>query len=256
MTKRIMQCFFLVSALLLGLNSASLDAKPAAKKSAKADPKKDFGGKWGTKEKEALAALKLKGDVKRGAILYEEICESCHQPAGNGDPAGNFPQLAGQHSTVVIKQIADIRAGNRDNPTMYPFANIEALRAATEDIFDKPLSGPQTLADIAAFIQTLKQSKKTVKGDGKDLKHGAKIYKDNCVKCHGDHGQGKAKDYYPAIASQNYKYLMRQFMWIKEGKRRNANPDMVKQIKNFSEKDIKAVMDFASRQMMVKGDWK
>ena len=44
--------------------------------------------------------------------------------------------MAGQHSTVIIKQIADIRIGKRDNPKMYPFANIEALRAATEDIFD------------------------------------------------------------------------------------------------------------------------
>lgn len=214
----------------------------------------EFGGKWGTKVEEAIKALELTGDVDDGQVIYEEICEICHQPGGNGDPAGNFPQLAGQHSSVVIKQIADIRAGNRDNPTMYPFANVEALQASTEDLFDEPKSGPQTLADVAAYIQTLEMAS-TIKGEGTDLEHGAKIYEENCVRCHGDHGQGSFKNYYPVIAGQNYNYLLRQFRWIKEGKRRNANPDMVEQIKNFSDRDIKAVMDFSSRQTMKPGDW-
>ena len=51
-----------------------------------------------------------------------EICGACHLPSGAGRPDGTFPQLAGQHTTVLIKQMADIRAGLRDNPTMYPFA--------------------------------------------------------------------------------------------------------------------------------------
>lgn len=214
----------------------------------------EFGGKWGTKVQEAIEALKLEGSIEDGQIIYEEICQPCHQPDANGDPAGNFPQLAGQHSSVVIKQIADIRAGNRDNPTMYPFANIEALRAATEDIFDDPKSGPQTLADAAAYIQTMPMNS-TIKGSGDDLEHGAKIYADNCVRCHGDRGQGSFKNYYPRIAGQNYHYLMRQFRWIKDGKRRNANPDMVEQIARFSERDMLAVMDWVSRQVMLPGDW-
>ena len=214
----------------------------------------EFGGKWGTKVEEAIKALELKGNIEDGQIIYEEICEACHQPGGNGDPAGNFPQLAGQQSTVVIKQIADIRAGNRDNPTMYPFANIEALRAATEDIFDEEKDGPQTLADVTAYIQTLPMAS-TIKGEGNDLEHGEKIYAENCVRCHGDHGQGSFKNYYPVIAGQNYHYLLRQFLWIKEGKRRNANPEMVEQIARFSERDILAVMDWVSRQTMRPGDW-
>ncbi|MBT3981159.1 MAG: c-type cytochrome [Bacteriovoracaceae bacterium] len=243
--------------LLLGLFALSSTLYAQKKKSTgKSTGKKstgnkpsDFKGTWGTKVEEALKALKIKGNTKHGAIIYEEICANCHQPEGHGDPAGNFPQLAGQHSTVVIKQIADIRAGNRDNPTMYPFANAIALQEQTDDLFDKPKTGAETLADVSAFIETLKISTKNAKGDGKDLAHGEKLYKANCVKCHGDHGEGKAKDYYPLIASQNYNYLMRQFKWIKAGKRRNANPDMIKQIKNFSERDMKAVLDYVSRQV-------
>ncbi|HJL86040.1 MAG: c-type cytochrome [SAR324 cluster bacterium] len=240
---------FLSTALCIG-SSLSLQAQEKSNLTSTAE----FGGKWGTKVEEAIKALKLQGNIEDGQIIYEEICEACHQPGGNGDPAGNFPQLAGQQSTVVIKQIADIRAGNRDNPTMYPFANIEALRAATEDIFDEEKDGPQTLADVAAFIQTLPMSS-SIKGPGNDLEHGEKVYAENCVRCHGDHGQGSFKNYYPVIAGQNYHYLMRQFRWIKEGKRRNANPEMVEQIARFTERDMLAVMDWVSRQKLQPGDW-
>jgi len=68
------------------------------------------------------------------------------------------------------------------------------------------------------------------------------------VKCHGDYGEGKADKFYPKIQSQHYKYMLRQFEWIRDGKRRNANPDMVKQIKNFSDDDMVNVIDYISRQ--------
>ena len=87
-------------------------------------------------------------------------------------------------------------------------------------------------------------------------KLGKKLYEENCVKCHGDHGQGNYKDYYPVIASQTYLYLLRQFNWIKIGKRRNANPDMVKQINGFSQLDMRSVVDYAGRFRMKEGDWK
>ena len=122
--------------LVITLSLFIFSSQVFAQTTSKLTPTDEFEGKWGTKVKEAIEAMKLAGSIEDGAIIYEEICQACHQPGGNGDPGGNFPQLAGQHSTVIIKQIADIRIGNRDNPTMYPFANIEALRAATEDIFD------------------------------------------------------------------------------------------------------------------------
>ncbi|MCP4671000.1 MAG: c-type cytochrome [Desulfobacula sp.] len=111
-----------------------------------------------------------------------------------------------------------------------------------------------------------------------DLGRGKKLYEENCVKCHQDHGQGNFKTeppviegqkveevkksdekpepaYYPVIAGQTYLYLIRQFSWIQIGKRRNANPDMVKQIKEFTFLDMKSVTDYASRFEMQEGDW-
>ena len=44
--------------------------------------------------------------------------------------------------------------------------------------------------------------------------------------------------------------MLRQFEWIRDGKRRNANPDMVKQIKEFSDDDdMKMVINYTSRHM-------
>ncbi len=304
----------------------------AAKAAALAKPPP--GGKWKATAKEALDALKLEGDVEEGEEIYT-VCAACHFPTGWGDPLGVFPQLAGQHTTVLIKQISDIRAKNRDNPTMYPFA--------------MQIEGAQDIVDVCSYIQTLKMNPnprvgpggvdwmlsnlrkevwpisldkieqkvgnenfkklKTIEekefkskkeflealkntiGAGELKKHeavilknahwetdldlGKKLYEKNCVKCHLDHGQGNWKEdlpvvegqtieadklkkepaYYPVIAGQTYLYLLRQFSWIQIGKRRNANPDMIKQIKEFSFLDMKSVVDYAGRFEMQEGDW-
>jgi cytochrome c553 len=41
--------------------------------------------------------------------------------------------------------------------------------------------------------------------------------------------------------------MVRQFEWIRDKKRRNANPDMVKQIENFTDKQMKMVINYVSR---------
>lgn len=190
---------------------------------------------WNEGGGEQEEALKLKPDLENGLEVYE-VCAACHLPEGWGKPDGTFPMLAGQHKNVIIKQLSDIRALNRDNPTMYPFA------------LPKSIGGSQSIADVAAYIAKLPMNPEPGYGDGKDLALGEKLYKENCERCHGANGEGNEEKYYPRIQGQHYKYLVRQFEWIRDGKRRNANPDMVKQIQGFSDKDMRAVMDFVSRQ--------
>lgn len=190
---------------------------------------------WNEGGGEQDEALHLKPN-RENAIEVYEVCSACHLLEGWGQDDGTFPQLAGQHKNVIIKQLADIRALNRDNPTMYPFALPESI------------GGPQSIADVADYISKLPMNPKPGLGDGKNLALGEKLYKDNCVRCHGENGEGKPEKFYPRIQGQHYKYLVRQFEWIRDGKRRNANPDMVKQIAGFSDDDMKAVMDFVSRQ--------
>jgi cytochrome c553 len=192
---------------------------------------------WNEQAGEKIEALKLKGDAKRGKEAYE-VCGACHLPSGSGRPDGTFPQLAGQHATVIIKQIADIRAGLRDNPTMYPFA--------------VTLSDAQELADVAQYIQTLCIPRDHGMGtkDPAVLKRGEELYKKECTTCHGVTGAGDKEKFYPVLAGQHYKYMLRQVTEIRDGKRRNANPDMVKIVKNYGDKDLDAVVTYMSTLTM------
>jgi cytochrome c553 len=196
---------------------------------------------WNKKSSEQEEALMLKPDLKHGREVYE-VCAACHLPEGWGKLEGTYPQLAGQHRTVLIKQLADIRAGNRDNPTMYPFA------------LPKEIGGAQAIADVVAYIAKLPMNPNNGIGLGDDLKHGRQLYMKNCARCHGRKGEGKSKKFYPRLQGQHYKYLLRQFEWIRYGKRRNANPKMVKRINSFTDRDMKAVMDYTSRLKPPKKD--
>ncbi len=189
---------------------------------------------WNQGGGEQDEALHLTPDLDNGREVYE-VCSACHGINGWGLPDGTFPQIAGQHAKVAIKQLADIRALNRDNPTMYPFA------------LPSEIGGSQSIADVAAYITALPMNPENGVGAGDDLAHGEKLYKENCVRCHGETGEGDNEKFYPKLQGQHYEYMLRQYQWIKDGKRRNANPDMVEQIKWFTDKDTAAVLDYVSR---------
>lgn len=224
----------LLTLALLGASVAFAQA-PAPKKAGI----EEKGYVWNAQEGEKIEALHKKGDVKAGKEAYE-VCGACHLPSGAGRPDGTFPQLAGQHSTVLIKQIADIRAGLRDNPTMYPFAIT--------------LTDPQELADVAAYINSLCIPTNHGGYDGPDaaaqIAKGHDLYEQECKNCHGVNGQGDKEKFYPVIAGQHYKYLLRQMTAIRDGKRCNANPDMVKIIKKYSDDQLVAISAFQSSLSM------
>jgi cytochrome c553 len=179
-------------------------------------------------------ALELTPNPDNGRQVYR-ICAICHTPEGWGLVNGAYPQVAGQLQTVLIKQLADIRARNRDNPTMLPFTSPQLL------------GGAQEIADVAAYISRLPMTPHNGVGPGVDLAWGEQLYKDNCIECHGDRGEGNLEDHIPAIYGQHFLYLLRQFEWIKLERRRNADRKMVKQIHNFTPRDIHAVLDYVSR---------
>jgi cytochrome c553 len=58
------------------------------------------------------------GDVEAGRRFYRKECASCHGRDGYGDDKKGIPQLAGQYSAYLLKQVEDIRAGERfhDDP--------------------------------------------------------------------------------------------------------------------------------------------
>ena len=191
---------------------------------------------WNEQSGEKVEILKLKGDAERGRNAYR-VCQGCHKPNGAGLSDGTYPQLAGQHATVLIKQMADIRDGRRENPKMYPFAG-------------KHIIDLQEIADVAAYLQNMKIPHDNGKGPGTNLARGKELYKSDCHSCHGENGEGNEKKFYPVLAGQHYKYMLRQIINIRDGKRRNANPKMVKLVQGYSDADMEAVVDYMSRLSM------
>jgi len=84
------------------------------------------------------------------------------------------------------------------------------------------------------------------KGPGDDLEYGEKLFKENCVRCHGEKGEGKGNAFFPRIQGQHYEYMLHQFELIRD-KKRVAYPGMVEVIENFTDRQMKAVVDFVSR---------
>ncbi|MFK5894720.1 MAG: c-type cytochrome [Pseudomonadota bacterium] len=179
-------------------------------------------------------ALDVTPNLENGKGLFRN-CAVCHSPEGWGTPNGRFPQIAGQHKSVIIKQLTDIHKGNRDNPTMLPF---------TAPLI---MLGAQALADISAYVSQLPMVPNNSIGYGAYLDEGKKLYDDNCKQCHESNGAGKAEKFYPRIHGQHYSYLERQLHWIKNGKRRNADRKMVKQLQKFNYREIEMIADYVSR---------
>lgn len=200
---------------------------------------------WNESDGEKEEAMLLKPDLEHGKAVYE-TCAICHSPEGWGTSDGRFPQLAGQHRNVIIKQLADIRARNRDVPTMYPFA------------LPRSIGGPQTLADVSAYITKLPMNPVNSKGlwpEGtRQYEEGRKLYKYYCVECHGKEGEGDNEKFYPRIQGQHYEYLLRQMHWIAHGRRRNANPDMVEAIKEMSGIELSLVINYVSQMPVPEKD--
>jgi cytochrome c553 len=181
---------------------------------------------------ELALALALAGDPVRGRRAYES-CASCHLPSGAGRPDGTFPQLAGQHRAVLVKQLVDIRSGRRANPVMAPYA--------------RALLDAQEIADVAAYVATLPVPRDQGLGEGRDLARGGLLYGRDCAGCHGAGGEGDAARTIPALRGQHYAYLLRQVRSISSGLRDNAHPEMASVVAGYSDAELRAVVDYAAR---------
>ncbi|MBS3935307.1 MAG: c-type cytochrome [Sulfuritalea sp.] len=205
--------------LLAGLGSAlALAASP---------------GDWNAPYPEKTEALSLRGDAARGEAAFA-ICQGCHRVGATGRADGSYPRLAGQHATVLIKQLTDVRSGRRGNPKMLPFADHQVLST-------------QEIADIALYLQALPVTPDQGRGSGADVERGARLYAADCASCHGARGEGDAAKFYPRVAGQHYRYLLRESLLIRAGGRRNANPEMLRAIGGYGDEDIAAVSDYISR---------
>lgn len=71
-------------------------------------------------------------------------CMACHGPAGKGNPAANFPALAGQHATYTEIQLKAFRSGARANDYGSMMRNVAARMTDAE------------IKAVASYIQGLR----------------------------------------------------------------------------------------------------
>jgi cytochrome c553 len=189
---------------------------------------------WDEMTPERIEVLKRGGDPVKGKESFRG-CQGCHKADAAGVREGVYPRLTGQHASVLIKQITEIRAGIRLNPKMLPFV-------------EDPAISMEEIGDIAAYLNTLTSARENGKGAEDMSAKGKKIYIANkCSRCHGVNGEGDAAKSFPAVAAQHYDYLIREMKWIRQGVRGNSHPEMVKAIAKFSQSDLEAVASYLSR---------
>lgn len=136
-------------------------------------------------------------------------CSACHSADGNSTTA-TFPKLAGQGSAYLVKQMEDIRAGDR----------VVLEMTGMLDGFDD-----QQLADIAAFYES--QSIKVGEADPALVKLGEALYKAGnretgvpaCTGCHAPDGSGLDLAKFPALGGQHADYIADQLYKFQRGYR-------------------------------------
>jgi cytochrome c553 len=179
------------------------------------------------------ATLALPGDVQRGKDAYAE-CQTCHRSDASGRAKFDIPRLSGQHASVLIKQLMDIRSGLRVNPEMKDY------------MLDSDLT-LQDFADMAAYLQSLPVSGNIGQGPPELVPRGETLYAENCAACHGERGEGRPELFYPMLASQHYGYLLRELDLIVDGGRGNSNPAMPPILKGFTTDDKQAIAAYLAQ---------
>ncbi|MBS0378119.1 MAG: cytochrome c [Proteobacteria bacterium] len=160
-------------------------------------------------EQELRVVLAAKPDPAHGERLFA-ICTQCHGGSGQGSASGWPPQIAGQHRSVVARELVEFRVGLRLYDPMSRIAGRHVLGA------------PQDVADVAAYVAGLTPVQDDTETPTAGLNQASSLYVARCQDCHGADGQGSDAGYVPRVAGQRYEYLRRQIEDAATGRR----PDM------------------------------
>lgn len=182
------------------------------------------------------AAVMLEPNLPHGAELFP-TCGACHAPDGQGTADGSVPAVAGQHVSVIVKQLVDFRHDRRWDERMQHFAKHHSL------------AGPQDLLDVAAYAESLPRWTRLEggTGDAKRLQQGYVAYHRDCADCHGPLGLGELRRLRPRLAGQHYLYLMKQLDETAAGTRPGMDDEHVRLIRAFSAEERSGVADYLSR---------
>lgn len=186
--------------------------------------------------KELVEAARLTPDRSNGAHLFE-TCAACHGRDGLGTSDGSVPAIAGQHGSVLLKQLVDFRHNQRWDERMQHFSDRHHLANAQE------------LTDVTAYIASLQRfaPRPNAVGSGEYLQQGASVYFRVCEACHRSLGQGDLLHFRPRLAGQHYQYLLKQLDDIASGARPAMHPAHARRIRVLSTTERMGIADYLSR---------
>jgi cytochrome c553 len=178
----------------------------------------------------------LQPDLENGKELYQ-TCAACHAEDGRGTRDGEIPAIAGQHGSVLLKQLADFRHDQRWDERMHNFTDRHHLATA------------QDLTDVAAYVASLPRFPPGSQGigDGSSLSLGASVYFRQCERCHGPLGQGNLLRNRPRLAGQHYVYLLRQLEETAAKRRPGMDQAHVQMLADLDAEELRGVADYLSR---------
>ena len=162
-------------------------------------------------------------------------CGACHGADGNS-LAPNFPKIAGQGERYLVKQITDIKNGDRQVPEMLGFV----MGLSETDI-----------ADIAAYYAGQEASGGAA--DAALVEAGKRIFLGGneatgvpaCIACHSADGKGIAAAGFPRVAGQHAAYTEKQLKDFYNAKRTNDASNVMRDIASRMHMDeIKAVSSY------------
>ncbi|PVV08378.1 MAG: hypothetical protein B6D77_11970 [gamma proteobacterium symbiont of Ctena orbiculata] len=153
------------------------------------------------------------------------LCNTCHGDDGIAvQPLA--PNLAGQNPAYIVDQFQRFGDGRRND---YLMSNL----AKTFSFEDK--------IKIALYYADM-EMKPSGGGNPSLLADGEKIYKQNCVKCHGDNGRGQ--EGYARLAGQRHDYVVKMLKEFRDRTGKRTNVWMSGVAIRLSDQDMDAVATY------------
>lgn len=178
----------------------------------------------------------LAAGSKEAGQTKAATCSACHGMDGNSvNP--EWPSLAGQHASYVIRQVKSFRASQRQNVLMAPMASILT---------------DQDIDDLAAWFSS-QTPRPTGETEPSKLNLGQRVYRAGsvsgkvpaCAACHGPAGAGNPGAAYPRVGGQHATYVAAQLRAYKAGARSTDPNNMMRTIAaRLSEDEIDAVASY------------
>jgi cytochrome c len=191
------------------------------------------------REKQNIIKNRFKGsfadEVKGESLYVKNLCQTCHGDAGRKSISNSYPNLDGQKSEYLYRQLIDIKSGERNNGMS------AVMRSVLTNVSNSDFKS------IAVYLSRL-ISLNNGKNESIVFAEGKALYKEKlCHTCHGPRGKNTIGDNYPRVAGQNEEYLVRQLLDMKNNKRNNGmTKAMSPFLKMTNELQIKKIAKYLS----------